>query len=876
MTAPDIFPCPVFEGSEKRISVHFAAAAGAPPPPPGGLRTLARAQLDYMLDLAACQIVSSRSNEVFDAYVLSESSLFVYADRMVLKTCGTTKLLDCVPHMVELAAGVGMAPARVHYSRASFLFPDQQPAPHRSFASECAALRGVFGGLGSDSAYVLGDALNGLQWHVFVAGEGRGALGARLGESRSGCAGRAGAHSTIHITPEEGFSYASFEICGYGPEAWDTADLVARCAAIFEPLSMSVALSLDSVAPGATAPGWGGAFVGPPGYDCHSASYQETKCGGYVAFFTLESAAAALPSPRGAKAGAGAAAPASSDGGSPRGVLKHFPSCSNLAGAAAAAAAAALAAAGGGTPASEASSEGLAPATAAGSEGGGSACEDLAASMMSVMTELDLLALERGAGGAPGSARGDADADAASDDARSLGADAQLMALDPAELRFEDVLALHGAAHLPSGSAECVEAHMRGLVGEHALEDNFYVVDLGALRRLHAAWAAAMPRVAPFYAVKCNPDPGILAALASLGACFDCASEAELAAVLGLGVPPDRVVFANPCKRPRDIRYAAAKGVALSSFDTEAELAKLARWQPGARVLLRIRADDPTARCQARLGNKYGAEPHEWPGLLAAAAAAGVPVAGVAFHVGSGATDPAAFAYAIQLARAAFDLGAAHGFDMQARPGRLGRCSGGLVLDIGGGFCGGRFGPDGTVDMGGVPAAVNAALALHFPESTGVRVIAEPGRFFAESVATLGCLVFGRRPRAAAAAGAAGGAAAPAAQAPGFDYWVTDGIYGSMNSMLYDHATLAVRPLACAAAGGGAPPAAAPHHLSTVFGPSCDGLDTLLRDVTLPELQVGDWLAFPAMGAYTICGASKFNGINAVDVPTFYVYSAAP
>lgn len=44
---------------------------------------LASLQLDEMLDLAACQIVSFRSNAHFDAYVLSESSLFVYPDRMV-------------------------------------------------------------------------------------------------------------------------------------------------------------------------------------------------------------------------------------------------------------------------------------------------------------------------------------------------------------------------------------------------------------------------------------------------------------------------------------------------------------------------------------------------------------------------------------------------------------------------------------------------------------------------------------------------------------------------------------------------------------------------------------------------------------------------
>ena len=54
--------------------------------------------------------------------------------------------------------------------------------------------------------------------------------------------------------------------------------------------------------------------------------------------------------------------------------------------------------------------------------------------------------------------------------------------------------------------------------------------------------------------------------------------------------------------------------VALTTFDTPSELAKLARWHPSAKALLRIRADDPAARCQ--LGNKYGAEPEDATALL--------------------------------------------------------------------------------------------------------------------------------------------------------------------------------------------------------------------------------------------------------------------
>lgn len=117
------FPNPVFEGSEKRIEICFSSASTAPA---NGLRSLPREQLDELMTLAACCIVSNRSNEHLDAYVLSESSLFVYPAKWVLKTCGTTRLLNAVPRLLELAASIGMTPRRCKFSRASFLFPEEQ------------------------------------------------------------------------------------------------------------------------------------------------------------------------------------------------------------------------------------------------------------------------------------------------------------------------------------------------------------------------------------------------------------------------------------------------------------------------------------------------------------------------------------------------------------------------------------------------------------------------------------------------------------------------------------------------------------------------------------------------------------------------------
>ena len=55
-----------------------------------------------MLLLAKCEIISCMKNAEIDAYVLSESSLFISKRRMILKTCGTTTPLDCIERIIDL------------------------------------------------------------------------------------------------------------------------------------------------------------------------------------------------------------------------------------------------------------------------------------------------------------------------------------------------------------------------------------------------------------------------------------------------------------------------------------------------------------------------------------------------------------------------------------------------------------------------------------------------------------------------------------------------------------------------------------------------------------------------------------------------------
>lgn len=101
------------------------------------------------------------------------------------------------------------------------------------------------------------------------------------------------------------------------------------------------------------------------------------------------------------------------------------------------------------------------------------------------------------------------------------------------------------------------------------------------------------------------------------------------------------------------------------------------------------------------------------------------------------------------------------------------------------------------------------------------------------------------------------------------DYWIPDGLYGSMNSLLYDHAELSAHLMGT----GGSQDRGSPLFPSTVFGPSCDGLDAVLKDYPLPEMDFGDWLVFPSMGAYTLAGACDFNGMGVSSANVTYVYS---
>ncbi|KAF5840290.1 ornithine decarboxylase 1 [Dunaliella salina] len=382
------------------------------------------------------------------------------------------------------------------------------------------------------------------------------------------------------------------------------------------------------------------------------------------------------------------------------------------------------------------------------------------------------------------------------------------------------------AEHLPSGGPRGVERKAIQEIARRHFEDTFYIVDLGNTTRLYKAWKAAMPAVKPYYAVKCNPEPGLLRLLMALGTGFDCASKGELRTMLKLGVHPSNIIFAHPCKRPSDILYAKEHGVEYTTFDTESELHKVAALNPGFKLVLRIRADDPGARVP--LGIKYGADVGDAPKLLDVAHSLGLNVVGVSFHVGSACKDLATFTGAIESARLIFDQAEALGYNME-------------LLDVGGGFTG-HFDACGNVMFGEIANTINKAVARHFPPERGVRVIAEPGRYFAETSASLLTPIYGHRDRVEAATGVLKK-----------DYWITDGLYGSFNCILYDGQNpqyqVVRTPLL-------PEPTSTTTYKSTLWGPTCDSADCVYKVYVFSDSAV-DGAEDKADGSGAGGGAAK-------------------
>jgi ornithine decarboxylase len=341
-------------------------------------------------------------------------------------------------------------------------------------------------------------------------------------------------------------------------------------------------------------------------------------------------------------------------------------------------------------------------------------------------------------------------------------------------------------------------------------------------------WKSQIP-ASPFYAVKCNPDAALLHLLYDRGVGFDCASEKELLDVQALSREgmKDKIVYANPCKSGRDLRAAKELGSPLTVVDSREEVEKLKILEYSGEALVRIAVPDSGSLMP--FSTKFGCLPASVPVIANAARALGISLKGISFHVGSGCMDQQAYKKAIELSiQSVLKLKEA-GHDAS-------------VIDLGGGYL------PSESDFRWKAIQIRSAI-FNGDYDKKYKFIAEPGRFFASNSMDFFVQVIAKRhdPKTGA-----------------YLYTVDDSLYGQFSSILFDHAT----PKWVRVRGPKEP--VRPFSSGVLFGKTCDSVDVIAR-AHMEELEVGDWLLFPNMGAYTRATASEFNGF-----PKPGVVSAAP
>lgn len=402
-----------------------------------------------------------------------------------------------------------------------------------------------------------------------------------------------------------------------------------------------------------------------------------------------------------------------------------------------------------------------------------------------------------------------------------------------------------GAAHVPRCPAfEGADSDSVRLAASLAIdelgdpEEPILLVDLSQVSQKLAQWRRHLPRIIPHYAVKCNADRHLLRRLQEGGCGFDCTSMEEINRVLNIGAAPEDLVFSHPVKIRSHLRYAKTKNVALMSFDSESELRKIAAEFPAAKLLLHVAAEDISD--QNSMSLKFGARRGDWAPLLTLARELGLLVVGASFQVGSRCKEPTNFEQILSDATDLFTLAAEHSFDMN-------------ILDIGGSFVGDNLGSSAFEDLS---AELSELLERRFPRDDfpTLRIIARPGRFFARPCASLLTKVFCKA-EAKQPLDAKKDECTDQNQ-PTMRYHLNDGLYGSFNCILYDQAVVTPELLLPASS-------TEPARLSrpcSIFGPTCETFDVVLKDHTMPELQEGDWLLWRNMGAYASASGSKASG----------------
>lgn len=370
-------------------------------------------------------------------------------------------------------------------------------------------------------------------------------------------------------------------------------------------------------------------------------------------------------------------------------------------------------------------------------------------------------------------------------------------------------------------------------------DEPFYVVNLNKIVDQYNNWTTKLPNIKPYFAIKSNPDLKIIKLLAQLGCNFDCASKNEIASIFNIVNDSSRIIFANPCKMQSHIVFARDNGVNLMTFDCIEELVKIHKIYPMAELLLRLCVDDSDSIC--KFNSKFGCKLEHIEMIFQKIKELNANLVGFSFHVGSGCQNAHNYYKALQDCKFACVTASRYGINTIR------------IIDIGGGFPGSNENSENKVTFNEICENILSAQNKFFKQkidTNEIIFIAEPGRFFTESTHTLVVNVMAKKTEENVT-----------------KYYLNEGVYGSFNCIHFDHQKPILNILKFDNEDKWK------NKLmvnSTFFGPTCDSMDFIYKDIMFPELDIGTWLYVTHFGSYTVAPSISFNGFGVNDF--IYIY----
>jgi diaminopimelate decarboxylase len=355
----------------------------------------------------------------------------------------------------------------------------------------------------------------------------------------------------------------------------------------------------------------------------------------------------------------------------------------------------------------------------------------------------------------------------------------------------------------------------------------FYLYDLdGALERIRKMRDTLPAGFNVFYCPKANPNAGVLCGFRDAVDGLDVSSIGEVRLAESLGYRPEAMSFAGPGKTDAELSEAIERGVGIISIESAGELRRLASFarqaDSRARVTLRINPLAPMKQFAMRMGGQ--ASPFGIPEecaeevLREALDDDAIEVLGLHVYAGTQCLDLEGIADGVR-----------NTLSIVARLARsTGLCL--QVVNVGGGIGVAHAEAEHSVDPATVSAAIArvVAEAASEPALTGVRFVMELGRYLIGEFGTYVARVIDVK------------------VTRGKQFAILDGgmnhcfaATGNFGQVIKKNFRLANLTRPAGATGA-----------YDVVGPLCTPLDTLGRNVPIPEVAPGDLIGIMNCGAY--------------------------